>query len=285
MKLALGTVQFGMHYGITNGNCKTARCDAHNILECALKNNISMIDTAANYGDSERVLGTFGMKPFSVVTKLPSEIIGNEHNWVKKNFKISLNNLKVSKVYGLLLHRSDHISSKSKAGVIRALRELKDDGLVSKIGISIYNPDELENIPKDFKIDLVQAPFNILDRRLLNSGWLDRLYDNGVEVHARSAFLQGLLLTEPKKIPSFFTPWAPLFEEWRSWLNHNKISAAEACLAFLNNHKISYVVFGALNIEQFTEILEASRVSYLGDFPNIACNDKNLINPSYWKTT
>ena len=84
MKLALGTVQFGMQYGIFNDDFKPTKANTHNILNYALKNKITMIDTAANYGNSESVLGKFNMKPFSIVTKLPTEIIGDGHTWVKK---------------------------------------------------------------------------------------------------------------------------------------------------------------------------------------------------------
>ena len=284
-RLALGTVQFGLPYGVANKSGQVSRAEAKTMLEMTSERGISTLDTAIAYGESEQCLGEVGIENFKVVTKLPA--LPKESldvaEWVKQQVDESLSRLGVSNVYGLLLHRSEELLGSNGQELYKALNLLKERGLVKKIGVSIYAPNELELLKTDFNFDLVQAPFNIIDRRLLISGWLQRLKDDGVEIHTRSAFLQGLLLMKQVDMPKKFLPWSDLLNCWQSWLDDNNVSALQASLAFpLSFPEVDRVVVGADSSIQLLEIINASNSVLNTELPNLLCSDENLINPANW---
>jgi aryl-alcohol dehydrogenase-like predicted oxidoreductase len=285
IRLALGTVQFGLPYGIANQLGQVSRAEAKAMLQIASARGVDTLDTAIAYGESEACLGEVGVDDFKVVTKLPSIPKGclDLSEWVKQQVESSLSRLGVSNVYGLLLHCSGDLLGPNGRSLYQALESLKDKGLVKKIGISIYSPDELELLTTNFHFDLVQAPFNLLDRRLLSSGWMQKLKDGGVEIHTRSAFLQGLLLINRSDIPPKFLPWNGILKMWHDWLEDNNVSALQASLAFpLSLTQIDRVVVGADSTSQLAQILSAANKLLQADLPDIYCDDENLINPANW---
>lgn len=274
-----------MPYGIANQTGQVSGKEAGNMLALARKGGIDMLDTAIAYGDSEACLGNLGMEGFSVVTKLPSlpDGIRDIEAWVDEQIHASLVRLKVNSVYGLLLHRSADLLGPEGQAVLEAMKSLKRQGIAKKIGISIYNPKELDAVSKAYVVDLVQAPFNVLDRRLETSGWLQRLHDQGVEIHVRSAFLQGLLLMSRSAIPPQFERWAHLWDVWREWLQKKNITGLEACLEFLSSYDlIDRVVVGVESNAQLKELLVASEKKIMTELPVLYCDDERLINPSNW---
>ncbi len=285
MRLALGTVQFGQPYGVANKSGQVSRAEAKLMVRLASENDIDTLDTAMAYGESEKYLGEIGVENFKVVTKLlgmPNGCLDINH-WIKEQVSSSLVRLGVGQVYGLLLHKSEDLLGPNGREIYRALDLLKEKGLVKKIGISIYSPNELEALKNDFSFDLIQAPFNLFDQRLLHSGWMQKLKDNDVEIHTRSAFLQGLLLMKETDIPPKFSPWKFAFKKWHDWLDGNNISALQASLAFsLSFSEIDRIVVGADCLNQLQQIFDAIKVPLIFDFPSIDCDDDCLINPSRW---
>lgn len=287
MRLALGTVQFGLPYGIANPRGQVSREEAGKILTLARMSGIDTLDTAITYGDSEACLGALGTQGFKVVTKLPPLPEGTTDigSWVHEQMQASLRRLKVDSVYSLLLHRSENLIGAAGRSMVQALERLKAEGLVGKVGVSIYAPQELDAATQACAIDLVQAPLNLVDRRLVTSGWLQRLHDLGVEVHARSAFLQGLLLIPRKAMPDKFGPWAALFDRWYAWLQENHVTAVEACLAFVASHTpINRIVVGVDSRAQLRELLRAAGKEQPQLLPDLRCEDERLINPSNWNS-
>lgn len=285
-KIALGTVQFGLDYGVSNNAGKVECSEVERILSEAKKNGIDILDTAIAYGTSEEVLGNVGVDGFRVVTKLPPlpEDQNNVAHWVTEQVRESLVRLGQKKLYGLLLHRSKDLSDSKGGQLIQALADLKNDDVVQKIGVSIYSPDELEMVCNIIKIDLVQAPLNVIDRHLQNSGWLDRLKDDGVEVHIRSVFLQGLLLMEREKIPQKFSRWSSLWDRWCEKLKVLGVSPLAASLAYpLSLEQVDQVIVGVDSAAQLSEILQAAKnVNEGPDTSFMRSADLDLINPSNW---
>ena len=285
MKLALGTVQFGLPYGISNQSGQVCQEEVKAILSEARLNYIDTLDTAITYGESETCLGAVGIDGFNVITKLPAFAgnIQNINSWVIDQIKSSLKRLNTSKLYAILLHRPDQLLT-SKGDILwQSLEKLKKDGVVKKIGVSISDPSELDNLTNSFSIDLVQTPFNLVDQRLVLSGWLERLYASGVVVHTRSAFLQGLLLMPITAIPKKFKYWLPLLNTWHDWLLDNDISAAEACIGFVQAHsQIDKMVVGVQSKEQLKQLIQAEKNQANPVWPDINCSDKDLINPANW---
>ena len=285
-KVALGTVQFGLDYGIANEAGQVSLYEAQRVLSLAKGNGIDVLDTAIAYGTSEEILGKVGVDGFRVVTKLPSlpEDPNNIAHWVTEQVRESLARLGQETLYGLLLHRTQDLLGLNGAHLINALADLKNDGVVQKIGVSIYSPDELEVVRNKIKIDLVQAPLNVVDRRLQSSGWLDRLKDDGVEVHTRSTFLQGLLLMERSKIPQKFWRWSNLWGLWHEKLKVLGASPLVASLGYpLSLKQVDQVIVGVDSAAQLSEILQAAENAIEGpDTSFMSSADLDLINPSNW---
>ena len=287
MKIALGTVQFGLDYGVANRTGQVSKNQIELILDLARQRGVDTIDTAIAYGESESVLGSIGVSDFKLLTKLPA--VPNDCRdvsaWVHDQCLGSLGRMKVDSVYGLLLHKSQDLIGPRGCDLNQALQGLKANGLVKKVGISIYSPTELEAIMPLYDIDLIQAPLNLIDRRISSSGWLQKLHAAGVEVHARSVFLQGLLLMDQQSIPPKFSQWNYLLKIWHDWLNKSSISASQACLTFAQGFsEISRVVIGVDSISQFDHLMNVAEQTTDFDFPQISCVNELLINPANWNS-
>ena len=286
MKLTLGTAQFGLDYGVANTIGQVNKEETLQILTFAKQVGINTLDTAIGYGDSEKRLGQVGIGSWNIITKLPE--VNVEHSdinfWVNSQINNSLLRLNVLSVYGILLHRPLQLLEKNGSQLWNSLEGLKERSITKKIGFSVYSPDELDKLWKaGFIPDIVQAPYNVFDQRLKDSGWLSKLNDNKVEVHTRSVFLQGLLLMPSDKRPKYFSKWNNLFNEWDLWLKTNKISGLEAALNFaLSEYLIDKIIVGVDNKTQLSEVISASK-KYTLCVPKILnTTDEKLINPSLW---
>ena len=283
-RLALGTVQFGLPYGIANRTGKPTLDESTRIVQRARAAGMNTLDTAVAYGDSERRLGEIGASEWRVVTKLPPipESVRDVGSWVRETVDASLERLRLASVAGLLLHRSSDLLGANGRALVSALRRERNEGRAAKIGVSIYDPGELDAIWNALRPDIVQAPFNALDRRLESSGWLARLGDEGVELHTRSAFLQGLLLMPPDVRPRAFDRWSAVWEAWAAWLDASEMCAVRAALAHvLSYSEITRVVVGVESTDQLAEILAATSVSARAP-SDVGCQDTDLIEPSRW---
>ena len=286
MKLALGTVQFGLNYGIANKTGQVNSVDAAKIVQLARDSRIDTVDTAIVYGNSEKVLGEIGLNDLRIVTKLPEVPVAeiDPRSWIIKQFNKSLERLKVDHVTGLMLHRPIQLMDKNGIEIWEGLQSLKNNGLVSKIGYSIYSPNELNPLWEQFRPDIIQAPYNVFDQRLRKSGWLDRCHSAGVEVHARSVFLQGLLLMSADKRPSKFDRWNNVWNAWDDWLESEKLDPLDACLRFVvADEMIDRIVVGIDNVDQLTEIVTVLNNGAELQVPNIfSIEDESLLNPALW---
>jgi len=203
--------------------------------------------------------------------------------WVRASVMGSIERLNVSCLGALLLHHPADLLGTQGEALYAVMVELKSLGLVRKIGISIYEPDELNALLERMTFDVVQAPFNILDRRLIDSGWLGRLHDLGVELHVRSVFIQGLLLMPATLRPAKFRRWQPLWNEWDRWLSAHQLTPLEACLRYaLSFREIRRVIVGVDTPRQLKEIIAAAA----GELPpvpvGLRSTDVALLNPSNW---
>ena len=285
MKLALGTAQFGLKYGIANQQGQVSHDEAKAALALARAHGMDTLDTAIAYGDSEQRLGEIGIRDWRVVSKLPAipEGCSDIAQWVVAAVRDSLGRLRVENLYGLLLHRPQQLLEKNGDQLYRVLQRLKQDGLVQKIGISIYDPSELDNLCSSYQLDLVQAPFNIMDRRLIDTGWLTRLAEQGTELNVRSVFLQGLLLMAENDRPPKFDRWAPLWSEWHVWLGDTSLTSLQACLRYaLSFSEISRVIVGVDSFNQLNEILQAAQGPAPQTRDALKTDDPDLLNPARW---
>ena len=286
MKLAIGTAQLGSAYGVANTSGILPEKEMKKIFDRAILEGIDTIDTARSYGESEIILGNSCVDNFKVITKLPTipDNCLNIEKWVDNYIEQSLISLKLKKIYGILLHNPNQLLSDSGKVLFRALESYKKNGVISKIGISIYSPSQLDLILPKFSIDIVQAPFNIVDRRILNSGWLEKLFKKNIETHIRSIFLQGLLLMQYEKIPNQFSNWNRVWLKWKNWLLDNEISPVHACISFVDSfQEVDKIIVGFDSFAHFDQIIVASKKLPINNIINIELEDELLINPSNWR--
>lgn len=285
-RIAIGTAQFGLPYGISNTKGQTPLAEAKAILTLARSVGIQTLDTAIAYGNSEATLGALDVCGWQVITKLPEMPVTGEaavKDWVKTQLDGSLSRLGLASVDGLLLHRPAQLNGPDGTTLYQALLEERENGRVAKIGVSIYGPDELDQLPASMGLDIVQAPFNILDQRMATSGWIARLQEADCELHVRSIFLQGLLLMQTAVRPAYFSRWETLWESWESWLRETGLTPLQACLRHaLNTPGIAKVVLGVDSAAHLVDILAAAEGESLQPPLGLANEDVHLLNPSLW---
>ena len=293
-RLGLGTVQWGMAYGVTNSSGIATPAAVSSMLTNAGQAGITLLDTAWAYGNAERVLGEQGKltNGFSVVTKtrsLKGMVVSHAEaaTVVREAFNASLTKLGVSKVYGLLVHNADDLLGPLGDTLWALMLRFKSEGRVEKIGCSVYDPTQFFVLQQRYPLGLVQLPYNIYDQRYVTSGMADAAKSSGVEVHVRSAFLQGLLLVEPSKLPLHF---AGLREQHAAlWAQYEALglSPLQAALGFcLASPEIDKVIVGCEQPEQLDGILHAAQAivspESLRSLSRFASHDEVVINPLLW---
>ena len=278
MKLALGTVQFGLDYGINNHNGLVAIDKVKKILDLAKEKGISTLDTAAAYGRSEEVLGQVGINNYKIITKTTP--LQNGVNEVIKNFYKSLSKLKVTQVEGLLIHNFNDIKDKKFDELFYKLNEIKKEGTIKKIGFSIYYPKQVDFLLENFDFDLIQLPFNVFDIRLIEGGQLKALKKKNIEIHARSIFLQGVLLSFDS-LPNYFSTWRKQFESYQEIVREKELSLLEYALNFVSNtQELDKILVGVDSVDQLTDIVNAFKFD--ANLNAFKIDDINLLNPDLW---
>ncbi len=285
-KIGLGTAQWGMPYGVSNRLGQTSTEEISRILKIANQSGISLLDTASAYGNAEQAIGAADITSYKVITKTPKFGSNNLSNTdtVLKTFKISLERLNLHSTYGLLVHDASDLLSKNGESIIRQLMEIKAEGLTTKVGVSAYNAAQIENILNHFKPDIVQIPINVFDQRLIRDGTIKKLSDLGIEIHARSTFLQGLLLMSVDEIPKYFSRWLPVISAWQKYCKDQTISPLHLAMDFVGKiPEVSYVLVGIQNHKQLCEIIEGPSISNNINLDKFANDDQRLVDPSRWK--
>mgnify|MGYP006415828295 FL=1 len=278
-KLALGTVQFGLDYGISNTSGQVSLEEARKVLKLAKEHDIDTLDTASGYGNSEKVLGKIGVNDFQIVTKTTSLQLGVDK--VLQSFYQSLTDLNATSVYGLLIHNIDDTKDKQFDALYKELDKLKQDKLINKIGFSTYTPDQVDFLLDNFDFDLIQVPFNVFDTRLSDGGQLQALKNKQIEIHARSVFLQGLLL-DFKHLSDYFSKWTNQFNRYQKTVKDSGLSLLEYALNFaLNTSELDKVLVGVDSANQLLDIANSSTLDV--NLKEFSINDVGLLNPVYWK--
>ena len=284
-KIILGSANFDQIYGIKKNFIK--KSEIKKLFDLALKNKIKTIDTSPLYDKSEKIIGLLNNNRFKIISKIPKppKNIKRENikKWLKQNVMISLKNLKIKKFECLLLHNANSLLCKNGDEIYKGIRNMKINGFTSKIGVSIYDFNVLDKILKKFKFNLIQAPFNILDQRLVEKGWLKKLKKRKIEVHARSIFLQGILLLKHNQLPKKLIKLSKKLVMWENWLKKNKFSSLQVCLSFvLNQRQLDGIVVGYNNTNQLNQILKLKQIKNNFSLPNLNIKDKKLIDPREW---
>ena len=279
MKLGLGTVQFGQAYGVSNTRGRVAPQEAAAILEIARSAGVTALDTAANYGEAENVLAGLDTKGFRIVTKTIG--LKNGLDAVIARARHSAETLHADT---LLVHAASDLAGADGEKLWNALRDLRERGLFRKIGISAYVADNPAALAKRFRPDLMQIPFSLLDQRLLADGSLARLNDLGVELHARSLFLQGLLFLSSEQLPEKLKGAAPRLAAVQAKIREAGITPLAAALGFVRTRaEIGTALVGVTSRGELEEILETDKQPLPArDWVACALTDETVLTPSLW---
>ena len=284
-KIGLGTVQWGLDYGISNNGGITPASEVKKILKRAKELGICVLDTAPTYGSAESKIGeNKNLNSFRIISKT----IHFNHNESIQDFTNSLHAsiqiLGGKQLYGVLFHRPKILLDPNGMERWAVLESFKLRGLIKKIGVSIYTGDEILKLFPKYTIDVIQVPLNVFDQRLIKQGHLKKLKDGGVEIHARSIFLQGLLLMTPERWPKYFLPFLKKLRAWHTLLKEQNVTALEAATSFVvSQSEVDIALFGVSNVKQLEEIKAASLTTIDNNiFRKLASDDASLINPSNW---
>lgn len=282
-----------MPYGMEHPAAAVDAGDAARILDLAWRRGVDMLDTAVAYGEAESVVGR--TRPpgsrFLIASKTPplrEHSISAAHlDAVRGALRASLAKLSMDALDMLLVHHAPDLLVPGGASLFRLLESMRDEGLVRRLGVSIYDAPTLHAVLDAYPIDLVQLPLNLLDQRLLRDGTLDILRSRRIEVHARSVFLQGVLLSDPARLPGRFAPVRPLLERLRTECAAARVSPAAAALAFVASCPgVARAVIGVNTPEQLLQNLEAFEAALglgaLSGAAGYAVDDPSVIDPRTW---
>ena len=256
-QLCLGTVQFGLPYGITNQNGQVAEAEVCKILNHAAASHIELLDTAQAYGTAENVLARCWPTnaPRRLISKLPKGL--PPESWEQTLMK-SLQRLQVSKLDCYLVHCAADLVAMDGGALLDWLEGLRERGIVDRIGVSIYEGSDLDGLPLE-RLQLVQLPLSVYNQQLVRDGTIDRLLEKGIAIHARSVFLQGLLLQSSQNWPNHLSiAFRSHHAHWLKHLDEKDMSPIVAALGFVSSFKaVEAVLIGVDSKSELVQILQA----------------------------
>ena len=287
MNYCLGTVQFGMNYGVQNNGRPNLEL-VFNILDEAISNGVFCFDTAMAYGNAEQILGKYiydrnlNKDYIKIITKGKSQ---SDLQIIIDNIKNSIENMHIEKLYGFLFHDSSVVYSKDS---MDSLNRIKSNGYVENIGVSIYTPEEALKA-LEYDIDIIQVPYNLFDSRLDKVSFFEKAKEKSIEIYARSSLLQGLALMDYNKLPSnvlFAKDYLIKFDNLCKKYNVDRLNAAVNYVS--SNDLIDYIVFGTDNLKQFKEYMvikdKKLPIEFINEIKNCFSDiPEKLVNPVLWK--
>jgi len=254
-KIALGTAQFGLNYGINNYRGKIPKDEIFEILHMANENGIIILDTASAYGNSESIIGDFLERTgiiFSIVSKLPKCKLED----ARSIFDNTLKSLRCKSLYGYMIH--DFSSYNEERSIWDFLCSLKNEQRIEKVGFSLYFPWQLQLlIEHGVMMDIVQVPYNVFDRRF--EDYFGLLKEMGVEIHVRSVFLQGLFFKEIGKLEKHFDIIKDKLKTLQRVADDSGLPIVALCMNFVaDNKNVDKIVVGVDSVKNLKEIIEFS---------------------------
>ncbi|MFQ5638720.1 MAG: aldo/keto reductase [bacterium] len=291
-KVGFGTAQIGMPYGINNKNGQPSPHESREILEYALENGVSAFDTSPEYGTGEEILGeVLSSHPETVlISKVPPtepfSKNGTLLNHVDYAIELTLNRVRRLKLDIYLFHRFDDLFRDDHV-LLKHLLQWRQQGVVQKIGVSVYTPQEAERALQLSEIEVLQIPFNLLDKRWLANGILTRASQRNVLVLARSVFLQGLLFKRDS--PDFLNGFYPYQKKILEICRAANLSLAELALRYvLSFEELTSVILGMENLTQVQENLKMAKkgglpLEILNQIKALGTAPRLIIDPRLWQ--
>lgn len=296
VELCLGTVQFGMDYGVFN----TPKKDEDYCIKCmeyAVEHGIRAFDTATAYGTAEVVTGKFlkknviDRKELFISTKFLPNILddvapSDYERIIEENLRKSLEVLNTDYVDAYFLHSSRYAFNNE---ILKALEHVKKLGLAKHIGVSVYYPDEAHSCIKSDVVDYIQAPYSIFDHRMNDEDVFTEENFSKCSVDVRTAFIKGLIRLDIDEVPEHLAKAKPILKSLDEICAKYGYTRIELAIGYIKRIKgIKHLVFGVRTIEQLQEDIDAFNKEIPEDifveidkkFANI---DADIVVPSLWK--
>lgn len=281
MKLTLGTGNFNNKYFLKNNNFLNLK-KKKEIINAAIRNKIKYLDTAPIYGNAEKLIGNSKIKEQKIITKFSRINFKSKKrvsSQIINQFKNSLKRLKKKKIYAILIHDFNDLL-KNKKEFMLAFSVLRKKNFVKKIGISLYNYNDLYNLLKFWKPDIIQIPYNIFDRRIENKRFTRIVKEKKIEIHVRSIFFKGLLVDKNIKVNKL-KKWDKYFTKWFDWCEKNNVHPYVACFLFIKkNRLIKNTVISFESAMQVNQMRKIKKRHFI--YPNFNIKNKKFLNPYNW---
>lgn len=280
----LGTVQFGLNYGINNSNGKPDQNEINRILDLAKSANILQLDTAISYGDSLTSLAQYpNIKKFSVSSKYSLE--KKSDFGPLEQVQHTLSTISKDSLYIYYFHHFPDIHDKD---LFKSFIQLKNKGLIENIGVSIYDNSELREAIKITEIDFIQLPYNIFDSCSEKIDLMRHAKSNNKTLIGRSSFLQGLFFKDPSSLPASLESLINPLERLHAIAKSTKISVTHLALGYsLSQDLLDFSLIGVDTREQLEQnLLTVSKTlssSIIDELNSIEIENRSLLNPSNWK--
>ena len=278
-KIIIGSSNFYNHYGFNSSILKET--EINKILLLSKKNKIKSIDISSNYNaDRERFYKSFNFKDWKFSFKISKNKNIILENYFKSHqyFTKKLKQLNKKKIDYLLFHNPKDLLSSWGKKVFKNLLKLQKLGTIGKIGVSIYDPKELHKILRFFKINVIQVPINLLDQRFIEKKILRKIKNKNIEIHARSIFLQGLILNQNKK----FSKLKEIIKLNKNLLK-KKDKPIKACIEFIfSNKSIDKVIIGIKSDKELTQIIKSKVNNKYNYYKSLRTKNQKIIDPRVW---
>jgi aryl-alcohol dehydrogenase-like predicted oxidoreductase len=293
-KLCLGTVQFGLDYGIANSSGEISQKEVNYILDYVVSKDINCFDTGSMYGNSEEKIGNYlkeNENDVRVISKIKSDFFEIDEKSAIDNINKSLEYLSVDTLFALLLHNIDAVKNWDEKST-KLITRLKIENKIKYFGVSIYNDEEFILALENDNVDVIQIPFNLLDQRAIKNNWLQKAKEKNKLIFIRSVYLQGLLLMDIENIPDHLNGAKQYLQNIEQILNKLNITKNELALSFVDQMADSGILlFGCDNLNQAKQnienynnlqLLDSDTLKLLDD--NVLNIDEYIYNPSKWNT-
>ncbi len=280
MKLAIGTAQLGMIYGISGRRQMPLYEEVVSILKRAHELGIALLDTSPKYGNIEaRLKNILDSYPFTVVSKIPNlKTIKNPEKEINDFILDIQKNLK-NNVQTILFHSSDDLLG-SKGDYFWEIASNKLLGTNIKLGVSCYSPSDAEILVNRYPINTLQLPGNAFDQRLYE--YQDSF--TNVDVHLRSIFLQGALVRDSEFLFSKIPKIEPMLNKWKKWCSENNLSRLQAAIGVAKSFPscINYCIVGVDGLDDLEKLYAAWCETKPIYAPWFSINDLDIIDPRLW---
>jgi uncharacterized protein len=284
-KLILGTVQFGLNYGINNKFGKPTQQAVNEIFNYALSKGINVIDTADAYGNASDLIGYFhriGQGQYNVITKFKD--IGEEFD-IKSWFSYTSERLNIPSLYACMFHSVQDYFANPK--LLDKLLVLHQQGLIENIGVSIYTNEHFENVINEPHIHIIQLPYNLLDNHHQRGTLIRKAKKYGKIIHVRSVFLQGLFFMDTSMLPTKLQLLKKELDFLKKLSMDYKVSMHTLALNYVaSNEAIDGILIGIDNLQQLKANIDAVSTpipqELINMVDNIATKHVELLNPTYW---